>query len=264
MTSITTVAPQVGSPMTTRRAIACYLMEAKYSFIRALRNPAFGIPLIVFPVLFYLLIGYIFGAFQSKDPNVPYFLYCGFTTMAVIGPGMFGFGIGFAIEREHGLFNFKRALPMPPMASLSASVAMSMATATLATLLITVAALTLGKVSVSAFDVLGVVVMSALGAIPFCAIGLLIGSLTSGRAAPAIANIFYMVMIYFSGLFIPLPEGISSVVLGSPAFYFDQLLLASIGAKNFLVGSALNHIVVLLGVTVLCLGLAERRLAKYG
>jgi ABC-2 type transport system permease protein len=80
----------------------------------------------------------------------------------------------------------------------------------------------------------------------------------------AIANIVYLIFIYFSGLFIPLPEGIRAIVIGSPAFYLDQLALASIGAQNFIVGSAANHIAILVGVTVVFLGLAGRRLAREG
>jgi ABC-2 type transport system permease protein len=114
------------------------------------------------------------------------------------------------------------------------------------------------------WQVLSAIAIVAIGSIPFCAIGLFIGSLTSGKAAPAIANVVYLVLIYFSGLFIPLPEGIRSVVMASPAFYLDQLALAGIGAKNFIIVSPFVHVGVLLGITVVFLGLAGRRLAKEG
>ncbi len=32
---------------------------------------------------------------------------------SVIGPGMFGLGIGLAIERQSGILTLKRAMPMP-------------------------------------------------------------------------------------------------------------------------------------------------------
>ncbi|HMN44552.1 MAG TPA: ABC transporter permease [Povalibacter sp.] len=262
--SLSTVTPHSFAPMSTRRIVDCYALETKYAFLRAMRNPGFAVPTLAFPVLFYLLIGFIFGAFKSQDPNVPFFLFCGFATMAAMTPGMFGFGIGFALEREQGFFRYKRAVPMPPFASLSASMAMSAVSTAIAVALMAIAALALGAVQLSLLQMLIVIAIMTLGSIPFCAIGLWIGSLTSGRAAPAITNVVYLVLLYFSGLFIPLPEGIRAVVMASPAFYLDQLALAGIGAQNFIIGSPLNHIAVLLGITVLFLGLTARRIERVG
>jgi ABC-2 type transport system permease protein len=262
--TVTTVAPHANVQMSLQRVVGCYLAEAKYAFLRFMRNPGFSVPTIAFPALFYLLIGFIFGAFDSKDPDVPFFLFCGFATMAAMTPGMFGFGIGFALEREQGLFRYRRAIPMPPFASLFASTAMSALSTAIAVLILAIAAAALDSVDLSMGQFATVLVVAALGSVPFCALGLWIGSITSGRAAPAVTNIFYLVLLYFSGLFIPLPEGIRQVVIASPAFYLDQLALASIGAKNFIVGSALNHVVVLLGITVLFLGLTARRLKRVG
>jgi len=264
MMTITTVAPHANSAMSSVRILHCYLKETRYAFAKLMRNPSFWVPTLLFPVLFYLLIGYIFGAFKSTDPNVPFFMFCGFATMGAMTPGIFGFGITLAIEREQGLFRYKRAVPMPAFASLVASVAMSMVSVVLAVALLALAALSLDSVDLSIVQIITVTTIMAFGAIPFCAIGLFIGSITSGRAAPAIANLIYLPMIYFSGLFIPLPEGIRAVVMASPAFYLDQLALASIGAKNYMVGSAAAHVGILLGVTVAFLGLAGRRLAREG
>lgn len=262
--SIATVAPQASAVMSGGRLVRCYLKEAQYAFTRLMRNPSFWIPTLLFPVLFFLLIGFLFGAFKSTDPNVPFFMFCGFATMAAMTPGIFGFGIGLALEREQGLFRYKRAVPMPAFASLFASVAMTFASVTIAVVLLSITALGVGAVKLSIGQVLSVLAVVSIGSIPFCAIGLFIGSMTSGRAAPAIANILYLVLIYFSGLFIPLPESIRAIVMGSPAFYLDQLALASIGAKNFMVGSAFTHILILLAITVVFLGLAGRRLAREG
>jgi ABC-2 type transport system permease protein len=262
--SVAIVAPQASGEMSFGRVLNCYATETKYAFLRSMRNPGFAIPTLAFPALFYLLIGFIFGAFKSTDPNVPFFLFCGFATMAAMTPGMFGFGIGFALEREQGFFRYKRAIPMPPFASLFASIAMSALSTGIAVALMAIAALALDSVDLSLGQILTVIAVVSIGSVPFCAIGLWIGSLTSGRAAPAITNVVYLILLYFSGLFVPLPDSIRSIVLGSPAFYLDQLALASIGATNFILGSALNHVIVLLGVTTLFLGLTSRRLVRVG
>jgi ABC-2 type transport system permease protein len=246
------------------RVRGAYFAEAKYAFLRFLRAPAFFIPTLLFPVFFYLLIGFIFGAFNAKNPNTPMYLFCSFATMAAMTPGMFGFGIGLATEREQGLFVFKRALPVPPFAALFGSVAMSVLSTVLAIVPLTVAAFALGLLDVGFAQVLGIAALAAVGALPFCAIGLMIGSMTSARGAPAIVNILYILLMYLSGLFVPLPQGIAFIALGSPAFYLHQLSIEIAGLPNFILGSALNHVAVLAGITLLCLGLAVRRLERVG
>lgn len=250
--------------MPTSRLVQAYIKEARYEFLRFIRSPAFAIPTLLFPTLFYLLVGFIFGAFRSTAPGAPAYIFAGFVTMAAITPGIFGFGIGFAMEREQGVFTLKRALPMPPAASLVGKLVMSMLSVCLALPLLTLTALTLGNVSASPLQLSMLLLVAVLGSIPFCAIGLLIGSLVSGRGAPAVSNIVYIAFIYLSGLFIPLPKGIAAAVVVSPAFYLHQLALKAIGAPAYLIGGIGTHALVLLGVAVLFTGLALRRFARNG
>ncbi len=39
----------------------CYVLEAKYEFLKVVRMPAYAIPSITFPLLFYVLFGLAFG-----------------------------------------------------------------------------------------------------------------------------------------------------------------------------------------------------------
>jgi ABC-2 type transport system permease protein len=259
--------PALSHARTNRvRPFLPYVAETKYAFLRFLRNPAFSIPTLAFPVLFFFLIGFMFGAFKAKSAviDVPTYVFCGFVTMAAMTPGIFGFGIGHAQEREQGLLTLKRALPMPPLASLIGAVNMSIFATVLATALLSIAASAFGVVHLSFAQFVAVIATASLGAVPFCAIGLLIGMLTSGRAAPAVANIVFLIFLYFSGLFVQLPKAIATVVTASPAFYLHQLTLAAADTKNFMIGGPLTHVAILLGVTVICLGLATRRLERQG
>ncbi len=43
-----------------------------------------------------------------------------------MGPGLFGFGVSIAIEREYGLLTLKQALPQPAGAYLLARAVMTM------------------------------------------------------------------------------------------------------------------------------------------
>src|ERR1700744_19031 len=108
-----------GATMSSRRLWRAYAIEAKYESLRMLRAPAFAGPFLLLPAALFLLFGaLLFGPAIAKDPKPALFMFMGFSILGVMGPGIFGFGITVATEREHGLLRLKRALPMPPAPSL--------------------------------------------------------------------------------------------------------------------------------------------------
>src|SRR5215831_7387974 len=119
---------EVAAPpvMQRRRLLRAYAIEAKYESLRMLRSPAFAGSFLLLPAGLFLLFGaLLFGSEIAKDPKAALFIFMGFSVMGVMGPGMFGFGITIAMEREQGLMKLKRAMPMPRGASLAAKMAMS-------------------------------------------------------------------------------------------------------------------------------------------
>ena len=63
-----------------------------------------------------------------------------------MGPGLFGFGVSLAIEREQGLLTLKQALPQPPGAYLLARAAMAMLFVAIISLMLTSMAVFVGHV----------------------------------------------------------------------------------------------------------------------
>ena len=253
-------------PMSNGRLLRAYRTEAKYECIRLLRSPAFAGPFLGLPVLLYLLFGVLlYGDALAKDPKGALFLFMGFTIFGVLGPGMFGFGITVATEREKGLFALKRALPMPPGASLLAKLAMSMlfVAIIMGTM---IAALPLGHLKLVAGQLAALSVVCILGSAPFGAIGLFIGTWVSAKAAPALVNLAYLPMIYLSGFLIPLKH-MEWLERWSPAFHLHQLALWAVGASKDAPNAGWMpwvHVVVLATVTVVLTWLAVRRLARVG
>jgi ABC-2 type transport system permease protein len=244
------------------RLLRAYLAEAKYESLRMLRSPAFGVPFLGLPVGLYLLFGVLlFGDAIAKDPRAALFTFMGFCVLGAMGPGMFGFGITVAMEREQGMLKLKRALPMPPGASLLAKALMSMlfVSIVMATM---IAAAPFGHVRLTAMQLLAVAAVSIAGSMPFCALGFFIGSLASGKAAPAFVNLLYLPMIYLSGFLFPLPKSLDWIERISPAYHLNQVALAAIGAPSQ--GSPAVHVAVLAGVTLVFGALAMRRLARVG
>lgn len=251
-----------GATMPLGRVIRAYLVEAKYESLRMLRAPGFVIPFLGLPVGLYLLFGVLlFGDAIAKDPKGALFVFMGFSVFGVMGPGMFGFGVTVAMEREQGMLKLKRALPMPPAASLLAKMLMSMLFVSLV-MVTMIAAAPFGHVRISAMQLLTIAAVNVVGSPCFCALGFFIGSLASGKAAPAFVNLIYLPMIYLSGILFPLPKSMHCIELGSPAYHLNQTALAAIWAPSE--GLPAVHIAVLAGVTVVFTALAVRRLARAG
>jgi ABC-2 type transport system permease protein len=178
-----------------------------------------------------------------------------------MGPGMFGFGVTVAMEREQGLLKLKRALPMPAAASLLAKMLMSMLFVAIVMVTMIVAA-SFGHVHLTAVQLLSFSMANILGSLPFCALGFFIGSLASGKAAPAFVNLLYLPMIYLSGFLFPLPRSMQWIEHISPAYHLHQAALAIIGTP--FEGALATHLAVLAGVTLSFTLLAVRRLARLG
>jgi ABC-2 type transport system permease protein len=152
---------------------------------------------------------------------------------------------------------------MPPGAYIVSKLAMSLLFATIIFSILAVLSTTLGGVRLPASAWMSLLVVDLLGVLPFCAIGLYVGSLASSSAAPAIANLIYLPMSLLSGLWMPLgvlPPFISKLAPLWPAWHLGRLALAAVGQAP---GEALPwHALALALVTVLFALLACRRLVR--
>lgn len=247
--------------VTGGRLLRAYFVETRYEFLRTLRMPAFSIPFLGIPVLLLLLFGVLlFGSAISKDPDAGKFLFTAFSVLGMMGPAMFGFGMGVAVERDQGLLKLKRALPMPPAAYLLAKMFMSMLFGVIIMATMIAASLTLMHLHLGLGQVLRVVLVCVIGTLPFSAIGLFLGVWTTARTAPAFVNLTYQLMMHLSGLFYPLPKFMQTIQPIWPTYHLQQLAMNILGAPNR--GSTIGHVAVLCGVTVVLTLLALHRLKR--
>ncbi len=264
MNTLTTTTT-VNLDMPLRRLLGAYLTDAKYEALRMLRAPAFAIPFLVIPVPVYLLFGVLMvGEAGRKNPQIYDFLFLGFSVMAVMGPAIFGVGSTLAPERDAGLMKLKRAFPVPAGSYIIAKLLMSMFFSCLAFGTVVVAAKIAGRITFTYPELLSLLPVMVLGALPFCALGLLIGSYFSGGAAPAVTNLIYLPMIWLGGLFVPLPAFLQKWVVIWPAYHLQQVAVAVAGLDKFSLLRPQISVAVLVGITLVCGGLAMRRLARVG
>jgi ABC-2 type transport system permease protein len=253
--------------MSRARLVRAYLIDTKYEFVRMLRNPPFFIPIVVIPVVMYLIFGVLFiNSFDEKTwgdiskAEVLKMMFVNFSVFSVLGPAMVSLGTHLALERDAGLLTFKRALPMPTLAPLLAKALFAMLLICTLQLALTAEAVFFAKLDLSFGEYAGVWATCLLGSIPFAAIGLFMGASLSGTAANGMVTGAYMTMAMVGGLLFPLPPNFAWVALFSPPFYLSQLGFGAAGMNT--VFDAAFPVVLLVAITIVFTRLAVRRLAR--
>jgi ABC-2 type transport system permease protein len=237
-----------------------YLTEAKYEFIKTLRQPAYVVPTLTFPAIFYVMFGVIFGGKQAIGSiTVSTYLLATYAAFGVIGASLFGFALGVAMERGYGWLQVKRASPMPPLAYLAAKTAMAMTFSAILLLLLFALGVMFGGVHLSAARFLSLTGTMIAGTIPFCALGLAIGCYSAPNSAPAVVNILFLPLAFCSGLWLPvqmLPKFLQHIAPFLPPYHLGQLALQAVGFNAS--GHWTQHVLALAAFTVVFLLLAQR------
>ncbi|MCW5567686.1 MAG: ABC transporter permease [Dokdonella sp.] len=236
-----------------------YMLEAKCEFMRMLREPAFCVPVVAFPAMFYLLFGVLLN---KGSAGAAQYLLATYGAFGVIGAAMFGFGVTIAMDREKGYLPLKRTQAVPTGALLVAKMVMAALFAVIISVVLGVLAITLGGVSLAPWQWAALLVVNVLGVLPFAAIGMFFGSLVGGNAAPALLNVLYLPMAFLSGLWLPLsmlPAFLSRIAPAWPAYHLGQLALKVVGHDDG--GATWLHLLALAVVTIAFFVLAQRRLS---
>ena len=242
---------------TWQDTLGVYLREAGFEFWDMLRMPAFALPTLLFPTMFYVFFGLIFG--KGGDDQVATYMLATYGTFGIMAPALFGFGVGVAMEHEHGILAMKRVAPMPPTAYLFAKVVMAMLFALVIALLLFELAALFGGVVLPRSEWFLLMITLIVGTLPFCALGLAVGLRVGGQASAAIINLIYLPMSFLSGLWVPLqffPHWLQALARIFPAYHLGQIALCVVhhgDGSRFLV-----HLIYLLFFTMVCLGFAQR------
>jgi ABC-2 type transport system permease protein len=248
--------------MPFQRVFGAYLAEARSECLRYMRNPSFMLPILLFPTMFYLLFGIVMA--KSEGADVARYLLVSYSVFGVMSPGLFGFGVSLALERDGGLLTYKRALPMPPGAYLLGKMLMAMLAAAVVILLLLAMGIGIAHVTLTVGQAAQLLLMGVLGVLPFCALGMLMGTLIKGQGAPGALNLVYLPMSFLSGLWVPinaLPKALQQIAPIWPSYHLHAIGLAALDMDH---GNVLEHAAVLLGFTVVFFMIAARRLRRYG
>lgn len=206
-----------------------YAAHIAATFVPLVRTPMFWAPVVIFPTLLYSFFG-LPPALQA--PDYADMLLASWSAFAVIGVSFFQFGISIAQSRESKWEDYARTLPVgagPRLAgqAFSAFVFTSLALALMWTLALIMGATSL---NVTQFARLFVVLLFG-GAAPFVMLGAALGYLMPPRGAVPIANLIYLPLAYFGGLWMPpsmMPDFAARISPYTPTRHVGELAWASV------------------------------------
>jgi len=196
-------------------------LHARAMTIELLRYPAFSVPTLAFPGLFFLLF------VASRDDGNATLLLASFAGFAFLAVAFFQFGVGIAAERETPWERFLRTLPLRTSVRFGARL---------------LSGIVFGLASASVVALVGVATTDAhlppvrwaalllalgAGAVPFALLGIALGYWASPRGALPVANILYLVLAFVGGLWTTpgdLPPAVASVSPLVPTRQFGNLL----------------------------------------
>jgi len=210
-----------------------YVLEAKSELLKLLRLPAFLVPTLGFPMMFYGLFGLLLPMKQSSV-QVSRYLLATYGAFGVIGIALFSLGIGVAVERGQGWLAVKRASPMPLSAYFFGKYVMTVMFSGLLVLLLCAMGILWGEVRMAPSQWAGLLGILMIGGVPFCAAGIAIAYLVGPNSAPAVVNAIYLPMAFLSGLFIPiemLPDFLRDAAQFLPPFHLARLALMTVGIE---------------------------------
>ncbi len=239
------------------------LLETRFQFLSSLRLPAFAIPTLLFPVLFYLFFAVVFQS-GGQSLAAPTYMLATYGVFGVLAPSLFGFGVGLAQERDTGALLLKRTTPMPAGAYLCARVGTAAIFGAVVVLALFLLAGFVAGVELYRGQWFALAGIILAGVLPFSAIGLAMGAWAKQQAAVAIVNLVFIGMSLISGLWVPiymLPGFLQDIAIAFPAYHLGQLALKVIDLD---LGRPLwLHLVLLGGQTAICLVAAAVGLRRF-
>jgi ABC-2 type transport system permease protein len=200
-----------------------------------IRTPAVSVVSFAMPLILYLF----FAVPNMGRPYLPgvdlgTFMLASFAAYAVSSVMLFNYGVTIAMDRGQRVDVLMRASPLPGSVYLLARTltALALGLAGLAVLMI-VAALTGAHLSPAVW--LDMAARLLLGSLPFIGLGFALAYLCSPTAAPAVANMLFLVLAFGSGMLVrvdQMPDFLRAISPYLPTSHYAQLAWGAVGAAS--------------------------------
>jgi ABC-2 type transport system permease protein len=205
--------------------------QVRYEQLSFWRNPQNAIFTFVFPVVFIVIMGALFGgvgrssyfdglsALQYYVPTI--------AALSLLGSCYGQLAVALAVRRQNGILKRVRATPLPAWAYFGGLLAHCVLVSTVDIVLIVGVGRLYGVPLPT--DWLWIALTLILGAASFCALGVAVASLISNsEAAPAVAQLVLFPLLFVSGTYLPIHSAALNRVTGwLPVRPFNEALAAA-------------------------------------
>lgn len=180
------------------------LSTTRFALLRFRRNPAATFFTVVFPLLFLVIFGFIFGSeVMDNGAKVATFQVPGILTLAIVSATFFNLAMAVVVRRESGELKRLRGTPLRPVVWVAGQVIASFVIVLFMAIVVTVGGRILFGVTFNWFTIVPFLLAVLLGSVVFCALGLAITAVIPNiDAAPAITNLIVFPLYFVSDVFL--------------------------------------------------------------
>lgn len=221
--------------------VALTLKQLRYENKSFWRNPASAFFTFAFPLMFLLIFNLIFGnndiGPKGEEISGSTFYVPSIAAFSVITACYTNIAISVTFLRDEGVLKRIRGTPLPPTSYLLARMLHATFIAVLLVAIVSVAGVLLYDVDFPTSDIPQFLLIVAVGAFTFSALGLAITSfIPNADAAPPMVNATILPLLFISDVFIPLTDAPSWLQTFSkvfPIWHYAHSMLAVFDPFDF-------------------------------
>ncbi|WP_379970702.1 ABC transporter permease [Ectobacillus sp. sgz5001026] len=210
------------------------MMQCKVEVMRTFRNRRFIFASLVMPILFYYLFTNMVTGGNADATWKEHYLVS-MAAFSVIGTAINTLGLRLVQENSQGWSRLMRITPLPNGVYVAAKMIAQSLVNALCIIVVFVAGFLINHIQLSMWQWVSSFFWILIGAMPFLALGTVIGTMKKIDTASAVANILYLSISMLGGLWIPLeifPTTLQTIGKILPTYSFGN------GAWNIVDGKA--------------------------
>jgi ABC-2 type transport system permease protein len=252
--------PTARQPARRQNTARLLVHQVKYEQLSFWRNPQSAVFTFVFPVVFVVIMGALFGGISKSSyfnglSALQYYVPT-IAALSVLGSCYGQLAVALAIRRQNGILKRVRATPLPAWAYFAGLLAHCVLVSVVDVALIVGIGRLYGVPLPSHW--LALVATLVLGAASFCALGVAVSSIiANAEAAPAVAQLVLFPLLFLSGTYLPIHSALLNRITGwLPVRPFNEALAGPLAMHA---GVDWSHLSVLAAWGVLGAVVAIRR-----
>jgi ABC-2 type transport system permease protein len=233
-------------PARRRHHLALLAHQVRYEQLSFWRNPQSAIFTFVFPVVFVIIMGALFGGVTKSSyfgglSALQYYVPT-IAVLSVLGSCYGQLAVALAARRQNGILKRVRATPLPAWAYFGGLLAHCVLVSVIDIALIVGVGRLYGVPLPSHW--LAIMLTLLLGAVTFCALGVAVASVISNaEAAPAVAQLVLFPLLFVSGTYLPIHSALLNRISGwLPVRPFNEALTGPLARHA---GADWRHLAVL-------------------